>query len=122
MSSEEPPGTLVRMMAEQEKELGAIRQRIAALKASGSTLDLEARRLEKEAGSGSRTSRACCSATPRKHARYSRLCWWGRWCGRPSKPKKDAGTRFEESSIRLAFYLEEVTPLSMASPTGHALL
>jgi hypothetical protein len=49
MSSEEPPGTLVRMMAEQEKELGAIRQRIAALKASGSTLDLEARRLEKEA-------------------------------------------------------------------------
>jgi len=57
-----------------------------------------------------------------KRVRCWRRCWWGRWCGRPSRPKKDAGTRFEESSIRLAFYLEEVTPLSMASPTGHALL
>ena len=48
-ASDKPPVTVVQMMAEQEQELTAVRQRMEALKASASVLDLEARRLEKDA-------------------------------------------------------------------------
>jgi hypothetical protein len=48
-STNEPPMTLVRMMGEKEKSLSAVEARIASMQTSPQVLDLEVRRLEKDA-------------------------------------------------------------------------
>jgi site-specific DNA recombinase len=49
VSTTEPPHALVKMMGEREKSLAVLEARIATLQVAPSVLDLEVRRLEKEA-------------------------------------------------------------------------
>ncbi|WP_170229379.1 recombinase zinc beta ribbon domain-containing protein [Polyangium fumosum] len=49
IATTDAPTTLVRMMAEREKRLTAIESRLAAIQTAPSVLDLEVRRMEKEA-------------------------------------------------------------------------
>ncbi|UQA57026.1 recombinase family protein [Polyangium aurulentum] len=49
MSTTEAPTTLVRMMGEREKRLSALEARLATLRTAPSVLDLEVRRMEREA-------------------------------------------------------------------------
>lgn len=49
VSTRDAPTTLVRMMAEREKRLTVIEARLASIKTAPSVLDLEVRRMEKEA-------------------------------------------------------------------------
>ena len=49
VSTSEPPGALVRMMGEREKRLAGVEARFAALRTAPAVLDLEVRRMEKEA-------------------------------------------------------------------------
>ncbi len=49
VATDEKPHTLVRMMAERETKLAAIQGRLASMKAAPQVLDLESRRMEKEA-------------------------------------------------------------------------
>ena len=49
LSTDDKPQTLVKMMAEREDTLAAIRAQLASMKTAPQVLDLEARRMEKEA-------------------------------------------------------------------------
>jgi len=49
MSTTEAPTTLVRMMGEREKRLSTLEARLATLRTAPSVLDLEVRRMEREA-------------------------------------------------------------------------
>ena len=49
VSISEPPGALVRMMGEREKRLAGVEARLAAPRTAPAVLDLEVRRMEKEA-------------------------------------------------------------------------
>ena len=49
LSTDDKPATIVKMMAEREEKLTALRARLASMKTAPDVLDLEARRMEKEA-------------------------------------------------------------------------
>ena len=64
VSTTDPPRTLVRMMSEREKSLAALEARINALKIAPSVLDLEVRRLEKDARARLANLRALAESAP----------------------------------------------------------
>ena len=49
LSTDDKPQTIVKMMAEREDKLAAVRAQLASMKAAPQVLDLEARRMEREA-------------------------------------------------------------------------
>jgi hypothetical protein len=49
LSTDDKPSTIVKMMAEREEKLTALRARLASMKTAPQVLDLEARRMEKDA-------------------------------------------------------------------------
>jgi hypothetical protein len=69
LASSDPPHQLVRMMSEREKDLAAVEARLNTLRIAPSVLDLEARRLEKEARARLADLRGLMSRNPEQARR-----------------------------------------------------
>ncbi|UQA57087.1 recombinase family protein [Polyangium aurulentum] len=110
LATDDKPETVLRMISEREKRLAALNARLAAIRTSPSVLDLEVRRLEREARTRLDNMRALFVATPEKARRVLQTLLARPLTFRPVDLPEGKRYRIEGQVARDWIYLTEGVP------------